>query len=104
MSCELDEARSIERLSWHSIRYDLALSKPAQRATLVSARRSVLGGAPELPGSRRQGAFATEDELCAIGTLNFQPSCRTSRRFPGERNRGHRVEGMLSCSHSARHR
>lgn len=36
----------------------------------------------------RQGAFAAERELCAIGTLNFRPNNRRSPRFPCGRNPG----------------
>src|ERR1051325_2976411 len=51
--------------------------------------------------AHRKGGFLAEDGLCAIGTLSFQSSTRTSWRFRGDRNLEYRGERKLFCNRSA---
>jgi hypothetical protein len=51
--------------------------------------------------AHRKGDFLAERGLCAIGTLSFQSSIRTSWRFRGDRNLEYRGERKLFCNRPA---
>ena len=93
-----DTSRPVDR-SKRRVKHHFASCKP--RTLSVCAGCLSLTSCCIPSGARCKGDFLAEDGLCAIGTLSFQSSIRTSWRFRGDRNLEYRGERKLFCNRSA---